>query len=297
MSYINFDDFLFFMTFAESSNGSEAAKRLGVSQPTLSERLRQFEAKLPESPFSWAGKKKILNAYGRHLLEVVRPKLQEVQGTLRDAVRSAPGATPFRSVVSGRIEVLAHLARGLKSTGTLHLEPCTSEKATRSLLAGQCDVAISRLQPQNADFISHKLFVGRPVLCFHREKLKLQWKNLPPPKSETWKELFGHVCLSYGSEDSYLEMFLRHAKFEREQCQLSLSCANWLVVKELLLLGRGFSVLPFEVVSGDKDLVTFEWPHSPRSTYFIQYRKSFSRLAAGRELVEKIRELFGTLGR
>ena len=41
------------MTFAESRNSVHAAEILEISQPTLTEKLRAIEAKLPETPFAW----------------------------------------------------------------------------------------------------------------------------------------------------------------------------------------------------------------------------------------------------
>lgn len=295
MEDIAFEDFLFFVTFAESKNSIEAAKRLQVSQPTLTERLRAFEAKLPASPFAWAGKKKVLNPYGEQLLAAVKPKLTEMQGVLRDAIRLDVKAHSFKVMISARQEVLSRLMRNFEFDGQLQLDPTSSVGATQKVLLGQSDIALTRERVGSSEVVCHKLFVSQSALVFHKSKLGLNWNDLPSLRDkEAWRELVRKPYIGYGKNDLLLQDFLEATHLEFKDIDMKIVCENWMIVKELILKGKGYSIVPVEVIEGEKDFVYFpiSLAQAPVSNFYLIYRKNFTKTEIGKKIIADIRKAF-----
>jgi len=69
LSGINFNHLYYFYIIAKEGSLIEAAKKLNVSQPTLSQQLKQFEEKLGHSLFSRNGRSLKINSHGRYIFE------------------------------------------------------------------------------------------------------------------------------------------------------------------------------------------------------------------------------------
>lgn len=68
LQQLNFNHLYYFYVIATENSLSEATKILNVSQPTLSQQLRQFEESLGHSLFNRSGRSLKLNQYGEYLL-------------------------------------------------------------------------------------------------------------------------------------------------------------------------------------------------------------------------------------
>lgn len=71
----------YFVATAQLQNMTKAARRLGISQPSLSKSLKRLEEELNTRLFDRAGKKIALNEKGRRFLEGALSMLQELDDT------------------------------------------------------------------------------------------------------------------------------------------------------------------------------------------------------------------------
>jgi DNA-binding transcriptional LysR family regulator len=75
---MNWDDLRFFLAVARSASLSEAGRRLGVSQPTVSRRLAAMEARLGVGLFERRGRGHALSAAGSDILETAEHVEEEI---------------------------------------------------------------------------------------------------------------------------------------------------------------------------------------------------------------------------
>lgn len=75
---MNWDDLRFFLAIAHSASLSEAGRRLGVSQPTVSRRLAAMEARLGVSLFERSERGHVLSAAGSDILETAEHVEEEI---------------------------------------------------------------------------------------------------------------------------------------------------------------------------------------------------------------------------
>ena len=80
----------YFLEVADAGNFSRAAKRLGVSQPAVSQQMRDFETGLRAVLFQRRGKRISLTSAGLTFQEHARAILHQVEKSLQE-VGSEPG--------------------------------------------------------------------------------------------------------------------------------------------------------------------------------------------------------------
>src|SRR3982751_6157326 len=82
--------FRYFLAVAEAGSFSRAADRLGVSQPNVSQQMRDLESALRVSLFQRRGKRILLTSAGLIFQEHARAILRQVENLLQE-VSTEPG--------------------------------------------------------------------------------------------------------------------------------------------------------------------------------------------------------------
>ena len=100
MDKVDWNQLRAFLETAETGSLSAAARKLGLTQPTLSRQVAAIEQRLGVTLFERAGKRMVLTATGLDLLEHVR-----TMGTAADALGLA--ATGRSQTVEGIVSVSA----------------------------------------------------------------------------------------------------------------------------------------------------------------------------------------------
>src|SRR3954464_6481326 len=80
----------YFLAVAEAGSFSRAAARLGISQPSVSQQMRDLETALRVSLFQRRGKRILLTSRGQILREHARSILRLVENSLQD-LSTEPG--------------------------------------------------------------------------------------------------------------------------------------------------------------------------------------------------------------
>ena len=86
---MHLEELQWFVVLAETEHVTEAAAELGVSQPTLSRALTRIERNAGVPLFDRVGRRLVLNAYGRIMLEHARRSIAEVQAAI-DRIAAVP---------------------------------------------------------------------------------------------------------------------------------------------------------------------------------------------------------------
>lgn len=237
MDNLDWNQLKAFLETAETGSLSAAARKLGLTQPTLSRQVAAIEQRMGVSLFERVGKAMALTPTGLDLLEHAR-----AMGTAAEALRLA--ATGRSQAVDGVVSVSATdavathlvppLVRQLREAEPGIAVEVISSNALSDLLRREADIAIRHLKPEQPELIAR--LVREAEAHFYA--------------SESWVKIHGHPRRAeeaaqlpfVGSDRSGRFLaFLRHhglplgeANFN---CYADHSMAQWALVRHGMGIG------------------------------------------------------------
>ena len=141
-----------FLAVAEEENFSKAAKRLGMSQPPLTEQIQALEQSLKLTLFERSRRGAKLTPVGAAILPAVRKFAQQVERlelAVREAAAGQTGVLTIGAISSAMLDVLPPLLATLKQRHpelTVSVREIDSAEAIPSLESGDIDLAFARLE-------------------------------------------------------------------------------------------------------------------------------------------------------
>lgn len=235
-----------FLETAETGSLSAAARKLGLTQPTLSRQVAAIEQSMGVTLFERVGKRMVLTSTGLDLLEHAR--------TMGAAAQSLSLAATGRSEtiegvvsISASDAVAAHLlpalVRRLREKEPGIAIEVISSNALSDLLRREADIAIRHVKPEQPDLIAR--LVREASACFYA--------------SEDWVEIHGHPRTAeeaahlpfVGADRSgqYLSYLRQHGLPVTEanfSCYAEQSVAHWALVRQ----GMGIGAMMEEIARG-----------------------------------------------
>lgn len=140
-----------FLAVAEEQNFGRAAKRLGMSQPPLTEQIQVLEQALKVKLFVRSRRGAQLTPVGAAILPAVRKfadQLERLELAVHEAAAGQTGVLTIGAIVSAMLEVLPRFLERLKAaypTLTISVREIDSAEAIPALEAGDVDLAFARL--------------------------------------------------------------------------------------------------------------------------------------------------------
>jgi DNA-binding transcriptional LysR family regulator len=140
-----------FLAVAEEQNFGRAAKRLGMSQPPLSEQIQVLEQALKVKLFERSRRGAKLTPVGAAILPAVRKfadQLERLELAVEEAVAGQSGMLTIGAISTAMFDVLPGLIERLKSDYphlTVSVREIDSVEAVPALEAGDIDLAFARL--------------------------------------------------------------------------------------------------------------------------------------------------------
>lgn len=141
-----------FLAVAEDQNFSRAAKRLGMSQPPLTEQIQALEQSLRVQLFTRSRRGAQLTAAGAAILPAMRKfadQLERLELAVHEAVTGHAGVLTIGAITSAMIDVLPRLIERFKQDHpliTVSVREIDSAEAIPALEAGDIDIAFARLE-------------------------------------------------------------------------------------------------------------------------------------------------------
>lgn len=141
-----------FLAVAEELHFGRAAKRLGMSQPPLSEQIRVLENALRVKLFVRTPKGVQLTPVGSAILPAVRrfaDQLEKLESAVREAVAGRTGVLTIGAIASSMLDYLPALVERIKTAHpqlTISVKEIDSVEAIPALEAGDIDLAFARLE-------------------------------------------------------------------------------------------------------------------------------------------------------
>lgn len=140
-----------FLAVAEEQNFGRAAKRLGMSQPPLSEQIQVLEQALKVKLFERSRQGAQLTPVGAAILPAVRKfadQLERLELAVEEAVAGQSGMLTIGAISTAMFDVLPGLIERLKADHphlTVSVREIDSVEAVPALEAGDIDLAFARL--------------------------------------------------------------------------------------------------------------------------------------------------------
>ena len=237
MDKLDWNQLKAFLETAETGSLSAAARKLGLSQPTLSRQVAAIEQRMGVTLFERVGKAMALTPTGLDLLEHARTMgaAAEALGLAASGRSQAMGGVVSVSASDAvAAHMLAPLVRRLRDEEPGIAIEVISSNALSDLLRREADIAIRHVKPQQPDLIAR--LIREATASFYA--------------SEDWVKAHGHprgaeeaAHLSFVGSDrsgqflAYLRQHglpLSEANFS---CYADHSIANWSLVRQGMGIG------------------------------------------------------------
>lgn len=149
-----------FLAVAEEQNFGRAARRLGMSQPPLTEQIQVLEQALKARLFERSRRGAQLTHVGRAILPAVRKfadQLEQLEVAVREAVSGQSGTLTIGAISSALLEVVPPLLERLRVERpdlSVSVREIDSAEALPALHAGDVDLVFARLQADQDETIA-----------------------------------------------------------------------------------------------------------------------------------------------
>lgn len=176
-----------FLAVAEEQNFGRAAKRLGMSQPPLSEQIQVLEQALKVKLFERSRRGAKLTPVGAAILPAVRKfaeQLERLELAVEEALGGQSGMLTIGAISTAMFDVLPGLIEQLKEAYphlTVSVREIDSVEAVPALEAGDIDLAFARLTVT---------WAPRSSPCRY---WKIAW-CWPCPATIPWRRARGSAC-------------------------------------------------------------------------------------------------------
>jgi len=237
MDKIDWNQLRAFLETAETGSLSAAARKLGLTQPTLSRQVAAIEKCLGVTLFERAGKSMVLTATGLDLLEHVR-----AMGTAADAMALA--ATGRSQKVEGIVSVsasdmvathlLPRLVRRIRQEAPGIAIEVIATNAISDLQRREADIAIRHINPDRPDLIAR--LIRQASACFYASKDWVETHGHP----RNAQDAAGLPFVGADRAGRYLAYLQQHGLTLNEanfSCYADHSVAHWGLVCQGLGIG------------------------------------------------------------
>jgi DNA-binding transcriptional LysR family regulator len=260
---------------AASGSVSQAARRMGLSQPAVSQQIQGLESELATKLFARRGSKIQLTHEGELLFEMARPLIEELEH-LDEKFRQRRYEVDegHIEVAAGLSTILYFLPRHVEAFRRAHpkiemrLQNVTGLEGLQRLRTGRVDFAVGPLNEIPADIEFHPIVSYDPVVitCLghplaRQKKLTLadisRYPLILPPRNLSTSPMVDGTFKKHGL--SY---------------EVAMEVGGWEVIKKYVELDLGISIIVSIGITGEERLeVIPAGQFFPRRTYGVVLRK------------------------
>lgn len=292
---VDVDSLSCFLAVAEHLHFREAASRVGLSPPALSDRIRRLEEDLGVTLFERTTRTVALTQEGLRL----RPAAQaavEASMACRVAVRDPSVQPPYSLTLGSRYELgmswLVPALKGLSAAAparTLHLALSDGEDLLKRTVSGSIDAMISSQRLTRSDLAYAPLHDETYTFVAAHSLIARRPLHGPADAAE-------HTLLDIAAELPLFRYFLdAHPRAEVWGFDSVIHLSGIGPIRHRILEGAGVAVLPTYFIQGDLDagrLVVLQPEIGLRSdTFRLVWRRGHPLQEPLRELAEELRAL------
>ncbi len=207
-----------FLAVAEEQHFGRAAKRLGMSQPPLTEQIKVLEQSLKLQLFDRSRRGTKLSPAGAAILPAVRrfaAQVEQLETVVREVAAGQSGVLNVGAITSAMLEIVPPFLEAFRQTYpnlTLFVREIDSVEAVPGLESGELDLAFARVEGEIGSGISslplaedrlavalprdHPLagFARVPLKSLESERLVMSSRQVSP----VYFDMLISVCRSHG---------------------------------------------------------------------------------------------------
>lgn len=212
MYKLNFNHLYYFLTIAQEGSIVKAAKRLGMTQPSMSHQLRLLEQDLGKKLFDRVGKKLVLNQHGdrvrEHAHKIFRQS-EEMIKTLKNDHQSVMklvkvGVVPWlpKEIITDIVHPFVHSRYHLLQVYQGELSSLLKDLEARNLDIIICD---DPYVDRSKKFVAHKL-KSETVICVSSKEEKKR-KSIQEVLQNKRFVRFTEQCALYPKLESFFKRY------------------------------------------------------------------------------------------
>ncbi len=273
----------------ESKNFYEAARKLGISQPAVSIKLKQLEERSPLPVFTLRGKKKILTHYGRELFDASKLQIESNEKAMESLNRKYYEAKKLVLRVGCRNEIFEAVASRLFFEGRTELCPLSSHEAALALLNHEVDIAISYERPDLPEVLSRRVLTSSAHFAVHSKYLN--GKRLSLTIASEREFLTQTPCLIYQSDGHLLRDWLAHLKIDFSELRVLAVVQDWRTIQTLVDQGFGFGIVPSYLIFQSTEVRRVSLPKEvlPHFLFYASFYNDLKRIPAFARVLERLK--------
>lgn len=243
MDNLDWNQLKAFLHTAQTGSLSAAARKLGLTQPTLSRQVAAIEQQMGVTLFERVGKAMVLTSTGLDLLEHAR-----AMGTAAEALGLA--ASGRSQAVGGVVSVsatdaiatyvLPPIMQRLRAQEPGIAVEVISSNALSDLLRREADIAIRHVQPEQPDLIAR--LVREAQACFYASDAWVQTHGHPRTPEDATRAVFVGSDRN-GQYLAYLRQYGLNLSEDNFSCYSDHTALHW----ELVRQGMGIGAMMDEI--------------------------------------------------
>lgn len=266
------------IAFHEAPNLVQAAEKLKISQPAVTQRLQHLQEQVNQPLYAFEGRKKVLTHYGKALYDVARKNFLQFETDFQNLNRRY--ATPDQLVlrVGGLKELMNIFSETIEFSGRIDHRKLNEEQALEALNSEAIDIAICESIIDNSEVMSRKFFEGSSHFIFHRKTLS---------SITNFRDLQDQSVLLTQSprvqnrlESAIFEKFCKCIKIDSSKLNTKAVFEDWFSVLNYIENNGGYAVVPSYIQSLSKDMRHIDIPHAiiPRSIYYAVFKRKLKKI-------------------
>ena len=259
----------YFIAVAEELHFGRAAKRLGISQPPLSQQIKLLEEEIDVNLLKRTKRQVLLTPAGEVFLGEARKSIAQAEHAIRAAQRTARGeighlAVGFvSSAVYGKVPYIFNLMRRRYPGVSLILQDLTSEEQVAALKLNRIDVGLVRPPVVDAESLIMQVIWSEALMVALPEGNPLTRKKeigIEELADESFIQIPRHVAP--GFYDQCIRICAR-AGFSPKIVQEARTTPT---IVSLIAGGMGVSILPASLLSLQRSGVVYRSLKMPAPT-------------------------------
>lgn len=273
------------IAFHEAKNLIQAAERLGISQPAVTQRLQRLQEQVEYPLYAFEGRRKVLTHYGKALYDLARVNFLQLETDFQNLNRRYASPEQLVLRVAGAKELMSLFSEVIEFAGRIDHRKMPEDLAVAAVESETADIAISEAIIDSAELMSRKFFEGSSRIIFHRKVFPsiVSFRDI----QDNSELIFQGSCVLHRLETTYLEKFYKSIKRDASKVNAKATFEDWSSVLNYVEGGGGYAVAPAYIQPHAKDVRVVDVPHAviSRSTYYAVFKRKLKKIESFKKVL------------